>query len=138
MAKISAKNAVISVDDSAGTPRDISADCKSYEIEYGVDPLDITGFGEGSKNYTPGMRVIGVTLEVFWNKAATTGAYTVLKSIVASTSSKTVSILPETAGETLSGEYMIDKIGPKAGVDGVIELGSIHFSVMGAVAPAWA
>lgn len=138
MAKVSAKGAVINVDDNGGTPRAISPDVKSYEIEYGVDPLEVTGFTEGSHNYTPGQRVIGVTLDVFWNAAATTGAWTVLKSIIGQAASVTVTITPESGGLTLSGEYMCDGITPSGSVDGVIELGSVHFSVMGAVAPAWA
>lgn len=135
--KISAKGAVIAVDDSAGTPQTISGDVQSYEIEYGVDPLDVTGFGNGSKNYTPGLIVTGVTLTVFWNTTATTGAMTVLKGIVGSATSKTLSITPEAAASVFSGEFMCDGITPQASVDGVIELGSVHFSVMGAVAPTW-
>ena len=138
MAKISAKGAVIAVDDSSGNPQTISADVKSYEIEYAVDPVEVTGFGDGSKNFTPGQRVVGITLDVFWNKAATSGAYTVIKGIIAAAASKTVSITPESGGEALSGEFMCDGITPKGSVDGAIELGSVHFSVMGAVAPAWA
>lgn len=136
--KISAKNAVITVDDSTGSPQVITKDVKSFEIEYSVDPLEVTGFGEGSKNYVPGILVTGITLDVYWNTAATTGAFTVLKGIVGSATSKTVSITPEVGGLTFSGEFMCDGITPKGSVDGIIELGSIHFSVMGATAPAWA
>jgi hypothetical protein len=138
MAKISAKGAVIVVDDSAGAPQTISNDVSSFEIEYNVDPLEVTGFGEGSKNSVPGLRAIGVTLDVFWNSAATTGAFTVLKGIVGATTSKTISITPEGSGAVFSGEFMCDGITPGSSVDGVISLGSVHFSVMGSVAPSWA
>ena len=137
MAKVSAKSAVITVDDSGGTPRTISADVKSYEIEYAVDPLEVTGFGDGSKNYVPGQRVIGVTLDIFWNSAATTGAFTVLNGIIGQASSVTVSITPEVSGPVFSGEFMCDGLTPKGEVNGVIELGSVHFSVYGATAPSW-
>jgi hypothetical protein len=138
MAKISAKGAAISVDDSGGSPQVISSDVKSFEIEYAIDPLEVTGFGDGSKNFTPGQKVIGVTLDVFWNAAATTGAFTVLKGILGQATSVTVSITPESGGLAFSGEFMCDGITPKGEVNGVIELGSVHFSVMGSVAPAWA
>lgn len=138
MAKISAKGAVIVVDDSGGNPQTISSDVRAYEIEYAVDPLEVTGFGDGSKNFTPGLKIVGITLDVFWNKAATTGAYTVIKGIIGAAASKTVAITPESGGETLSGEFMCDGFTPKGSVDGAIELGSVHFSVMGATAPAWA
>ena len=136
--KISAKNAVIVVDDSAGTPRTISTDCVSFELEQDEGKLDITGFGEGSVNYIPGMPVYGITLDVKWNSTATTGAWTVLKSIFLSTTSKTVSITPEVGGQTLSGEFMLDAL-PVAGEPaGDLKIGSVHFSVMGSTAPAWA
>ena len=79
-----------------------------------------------------------ITLDVYWNTTATTGAMTVLKGIVGSTSSKTVSITPEVGGPVFSGEFMCDGIKPASSVDGVIMLGSVHFSVMGATAPTWA
>lgn len=138
MAKISAKGAAISVDDSGGSPQVISSDVKSFEIEYAIDPLEVTGFGDGSKNFTPGQKVIGVTLDVFWNAAATTGAFTVLKGILGQSTSVTVSITPEIGGLAFSGEFMCDGITPKGEVNGVIELGSVHFSVMGSTAPSWA
>jgi hypothetical protein len=138
MAKVSAKGAVIAVDDSGGSARTISSDVKSYEIEYAVDPLEVTGFGDGSKNYVPGQRVIGVTLDIFWNSAATTGAFTVLNGIIGQTTSVTLSITPESGGPAFSGEFMCDGITPKGEVNGVIELGSVHFSVSGATAPTWA
>lgn len=138
MAKVSAKGAVIAVDDSGGSPRTISSDVKSYEIEYAVDPLEVTGFGDGSKNYVPGQKVIGVTLDIFWNSAATTGAFTVLNAIIGQATSVTLSITPESGGPAFSGEFMCDGITPKGEVNGVIELGSVHFSVSGATAPSWA
>lgn len=136
--KISAKGAVISVDDSAGTPRAISGDVVSYEIEYSAEPLDVTGFGEGSQNFTPSLPVIGITMDVIWNTAATTGARTVLASIIGSATSKTVTIVPEAGGPSFSGEFMLDALPVSGTPVGEIKIGSVHFSVMGAVAPAWA
>lgn len=135
--KQSAKGAIIKVDDSAGSPQTISSDVKSFEIEYAVNPLEVTGFGDGSKNYTPGLPIVGITMDILWNSTATTGAYTVISGIINSSSSKTVEIQPEGSGAKLSGEFMCDGFTPKGSVDGVIELGSVHFSVMGATKPAW-
>lgn len=135
---MSAKGAVIIVDDSAGSPQTISADCESFDIQYDVDAPEVTGFTEGSHNFTPGMKIIGVTLGVIWNSAATTGAMTVLSGIVGHATSKTVSIKPDAAGLTLSGEFMCTGIHPVGTPAGAIKLGSVKFVVMGAVAPAWA
>lgn len=138
MAKISAKSAVIIVDDSGGTPRTISSDVVSYSIDYNVDSPEVTGFGDGSHNFIPGLKVVGVTLEVLWNSAATTGAYTVLSGIVGSSSSKTVSLTPEIGGPTLSGEFMLTGLTPSGAPGDAIKLGSAKFVVMGATAPSWA
>lgn len=136
--KVSAKNAVITVDDSTGTPQIISGDVMSYEIEYDVNKQDVTGFGEGAQNFIPGLPVIGLSLDVFWNTTATTGARTVLAGILGSATSKTVSVVPEPGGPTFSGEFMLDALNVSSTPDGVIKIGTTHFSVMGAVAPAWA
>ena len=138
MAKLSAKNAVIIVDDSAGSPQTISSDCVSYEIQYAVNPIEVTGFTEGSQNYIPGLKIVGVTVEALWNSAATTGAMTVLQGIVGAAASKTLSIKPESGGLTLSGEFMLEGIAVSGSPTSAITLGSCKFSVMGAVAPAWA
>ena len=66
--KISAKNAVIVIDDIGGTPRDVSIDCDSFEIEQDAGKVEVTGFTEGGKNYIPGMPVYGVTFNFIWNR----------------------------------------------------------------------
>ena len=138
MAKVSAKGAVIIVDDSVGTPRTISTDCVSFELEQDAGKIDVTGFGEGSQNFIPGLPVYGITLDVKWNTAATTGAWTVLKSIFLHATSKTVAITPEIGGQTLSGEFMLDALPVSGDPASDLKIGSVHFSVMGAVAPGWA
>ena len=135
--KISAKGAVIVVDDSSGTPRTISNDVESYEIEYSVDTPEATGMNEGSHNFTPGQYIISVTLNCFWNTTATTGAMTVLKGIVGSTTSKTLSITPESGATALSGEFLCAGIMPAGDPAGNIKLGAVKFLVMGATAPTW-
>lgn len=136
--KISAKGAVIVVDDSGGTARTVSSDCVSFELEQDAGKIDVTGFGDGSKNYIPGLPVYGITLNFLWNSTATTGARTVLQGIFLSTSSKTVAITPESGGQTLSGEFMLDGLPVKGTPDGSVEIGTVHFSVMGSTAPSWA
>jgi hypothetical protein len=139
MAKMSGKGAIITLDDSAGAPQIISADVVSYTIEYKVNAEDVTGFGEGSQNFVPGMRVTSVTLDVNSNSAATTGAWTVIRGIIGAAASKTLAIQPEGTGLTLSGEYMCEGVSVSGAAAGSpIKLGSVKFSVMGAVAPAWA
>jgi hypothetical protein len=138
MAKQSAKNAIIQVDDSGGTARNISTDCVTFDIEDAVDPLEVTGFTQGFKNNVPGIKTKGITLEVRYNSAATTGAFTVLRGILGQSSSVTVSVQPEGSGLAYSGEFMLDALPVKGSVDGLIEVGTVHFSPMGSTAPDWA
>ena len=139
MAKFSGKSAIVTVDDSAGTPRTISADVTNYDIEDGAPGQDVTGFGEGNINYIPGQKQQKITLTVLWNTAATTGAMTVLRGIVGSTTSKTVTITPEGSGLAFSGEFMCEGITPSGSADGApISLGTVSFLPMGGVAAAWA
>jgi ABC-type nitrate/sulfonate/bicarbonate transport system substrate-binding protein len=118
MAKMSGKGAIITLDDSAGAPQIISADVVSYTIEYKVNAEDVTGFGEGSQNFVPGMRVVGVTLDVNWNTAATTGAWTVIRGIIGHATSKTLVVQPEGTGLALTGEYMCEGVSPSGAAAG--------------------
>lgn len=136
--KVTGKNAVIVVDDSAGTARTISTAGNAYTIEQDAGKIDVTGFGEGSTNFIPGLPVYGVSMTLKFDATSTTGAWTVLKSIFGSTTSKTVSITPESGGQTFSGEFMLDGLNVTATPTGDIQIGQVHFSVMGSTAPAWA
>lgn len=138
MAKMSAKSAAIFIDSSGGSLQNLSADCNSFEIEQDAGAVEVTGFGEGSKNYIPGLPVIGITFNFMYNSATTSGAGTILKGILNSTTSKTVTVQPEAGATSFSGEFMLDALTVKGTPDGILELGTAHFSVMGGTAPAWA
>jgi hypothetical protein len=135
MAKITSKGGTIYVDDSGTSACNISPDVTSYTIDFTVNAEDVTGFTEGSQNFTPGMQVNKLTLNVLWNTAATTGAYTVLRGIIGQATSVTVTVTPESGGPAFSGEFMCAGIhvgGEAAGSP--ISLGSVEFFPMGAVA----
>jgi hypothetical protein len=138
MAKISAKGAAISVDNSAGAPQVISSDVESYTIDYTVGTVDVTGFGE-PQNFVPDVVINKVSMSVKWNTAATTGATTVLRTIVGHATSKTVSVTPEAAGIAFSGEFVCVGIHVEGQAQGsAIGLGTVEFLPMGAVAGSWA
>lgn len=138
MAKFSAKGAVITIDDSSGSPQDVSTDCTSFEIEEDAGALDVTGFTDGSQNFIPGLPVVGITFEFLYDTHTTSGATTILKGILNSNTSKTVTVKPESAGETLSGEFMLDAFSVSGTPAGELKLGTAHFSVMGSTKPSWA
>ena len=138
MAKFSAKGAVITIDNAAGSPQDVSTDVTSFEIQEDAGIIDVTGFSDGSKNFIPGLPVKGITFEFLYDTHTTSGATVILKGILNSSTSKTVSVTPETAGEGFSGEFLLDALTHKGTPDGSLQHGTCHFSVMGATAPAWA
>jgi len=137
MAKFSAKNAVIMIDNSAGEAQNVSTDVTSFEIEEDAGAIEVTGFSDGSKNYIPGLPVVGVTFEFLYDTATTSGATTILRGILNSATSKTVSIKPESAGLTLAGEFMLDALNTSGTPDGELKHGTAHFSVMGSTKPSW-
>jgi hypothetical protein len=138
MAKLSGSGAVITLDDSAGSPQTVSSDVKSYVIDYKYPPQSVQGFGEPD-NFIPGALVTGVTLNCWYNAAATTGIWTVVKGILNSATTKSLTIKPEAAGLTFSGEFMCDGISLGADATGKpLELGAVHFSPMGTVSPGFA
>lgn len=138
MAKTTGKNAIVTMDDSGGTARTVSADVASYSIEFTNNPEDVTGLGEGGQNFTPGLRVTKLTLEMYYNSAATTGSWTVVNGAIGSATSKTVTIQPEGTGLTLTGEGMYNMTGISGGADGTPLKFSVEVLPMGAVAWAWA
>ncbi len=138
MAKTTGKNAIVTLDDSAGTPRAISTDVNTYTIEFSANAEDVTGLTEGGQNFTPGLLVTKVSLDLFYNTAATTGSWTVVRGDIGSATSKTFTIQPEGTGLTLTYEAMVVMTGISGGSDGTpLKLG-IDLMPMGAVAPAWA
>jgi hypothetical protein len=138
MAKFSAKGCQVLIDNAAGAAQDLSTDCVSYEIQTDAGVIDVTGFSDGSKNFIPGLAVHGITFDFLYDTSTTSGATTVLRGIINSVSSKTVSVKPESAGQAFSGEFCLDNFSVKGTPDAAIQIGTVHFSVMGAVAPAWA
>jgi hypothetical protein len=138
MAKFSAKGAVITIDNAAGSPQDVSTDIISFDIEEDAGAIEVTGFGDGSKNSIPGLPVVGLTFEFLYDTHATSGATTILRGILNSATAKSVTIKPESAGTTLSGEFMLDALSTSGTPAGELKHGTCHFSVMGATKPSWA
>lgn len=98
MAKISAKGAVITI---AST--DLSSYCDSYEIDWGQQVDEVTGFGDQWKNSLAGIPIVKVILNVFWEKTATTGAFAKFKALMGTPG--TCSIVPEATGPAFSGTF---------------------------------
>jgi hypothetical protein len=133
MAKVSAKSSVITINSQI-----CSSDVMSYDIEQDAGKIDITGFGDGSVNYIPGLPVYGLTMDVKWNTAATTGMWTLLKAMWLAASGTTITIVPEVGGPTFSGVFMLDALPVSATPGSAINVGSVHFSIQGTAAATFA
>src|SRR3989304_757342 len=92
MAKLAGKWLKIYIDDSAGSPQDVSSDIDSVDIPDEYGSLDMTGFSDGGVNSSPGMPHLPIKITGKFNPTATTGLYTVLKGILGSYTSKTVTV----------------------------------------------
>ena len=130
MAKMSAKNCAITINSQT------MADAISYNINYAVDPIDVTAFTDGAHNFVAGMAVREMTIDFIWNTVATTGSFTVLQALVGSTTA--VSIAPEGSGKTFSGTFLVVNINPQATPTSDIKLGTVKFVPGSVTAPAWA
>jgi hypothetical protein len=142
MAKLAGRFLKVLIDDSGGTPRDVSADIDSVEIPDEYGELDMTGFGEGSENSAPGMPSFPVEIAGMFNPAATTGLFTVLSGIVGGYTGRTVTVqvgnnaAPTTGDREFEGEFWLSKLGISATPKGKTVI-KASFRVMGSTAPAW-
>lgn len=124
MAKVAAKGAVITINSQP-----FSTYVQNYEIDWGMEVVDVTGFADGWSNYLGGMPAVGFTLDMIWEATASTGVFPILKAMM--TTAATCSIVPESGGPSMSGSFICDGIKPTATPQGVVMMGSIHFSASG-------
>lgn len=138
MGKIAAKGCVITLEDSASAAQTISSDVTSYEIQYAVDVVEVTGMSDTVHNSIPGNAVIGVTLNCLWNTTASTGAFTVLKGILGFAEGRALTITPESGGPILTGDFMVDGFTVSGSPGGAIQMGAVHFTPYTTTAPTFA
>jgi hypothetical protein len=142
MAKLAGKFIKVLLDDTGGTARDVSSDVESVDIPDEYEELDVTGFTDGAENSIPGMPSFNVEVQGNFNPAATTGLYTVIKGIMGSYTSKTVTVqvgqnaTPTTGDPEFEGEFWCSKMTIGATPKGKVTL-TASFRPMGATAPAW-
>lgn len=75
------RSASFTIDDSGGTPRDISSTCDSLDISMPVETAEVTAFGNNSKAYINGLRDSTVSISGHFDATATTGPDTVLGGV---------------------------------------------------------
>jgi len=124
MAKTAAKNTIILINGY-----NFSTYFTSFEGEVNTNPIDVTGFTDGSQNFVPGLPSAKLAGEVLWDKDAAK-THAVLKSLPTGY----VTVIPEgyTLGnETLSLPFMQGNYNPQASISDAIKLGSLNFESYG-------
>jgi hypothetical protein len=122
--KTSAKNASILINGNL-----FSTYVTSYEAEASVEPIEATGFLDGSKNYVPGQKTAKITADMMWD-ADTDKVHDAMNALP----SGIVSIIPElaaVAGPSISLPYMQANYNPKGETSSLITIGSIGFESSG-------
>ena len=122
--KTSAKNASILINGNL-----FSTYVTSYETESSVEPIEATGFLDGSKNYVPGQQTAKVTCDMMWD-AATDKVHDAMNAL----GTGIVTIVPELAaigGNSISLPYMQANYNPKGETSSLITIGSIAFESSG-------
>src|SRR5258705_5541746 len=91
MARGHGKNLSCSVDDSAGTPRDISGHVTGVTGLPGTRALaDVTAAGDTGDKSIPGRASGSITINGWLDTAATTGSYVVLNGLRTATATSTI------------------------------------------------
>lgn len=124
MAKISAKNTVVLINGY-----NFSTFATAFETEQNVNPIEVTGFGDGCKNFVSGMNSASMKLDMFWDSAANS-----VHPVMSAFPTGVVTLIPEgyTLGkETFSLPFMQGNYSPKGSADGPLQVGSIDFMSYG-------
>jgi len=104
----------VSVDDSGGTPRDISASVTSVgTVGLTHDETDVTAYSDGVHNFTLGQPSAPIDITGVLNNTASTGAHVVFSGLVGvETATFTVTVqigikaAPTTGDPEFEGEYV--------------------------------
>ncbi len=129
----------LSVDDSAGTLRDIRNDVGSFQIATPRGVQDVTGIDKSAMERLLLLADFSITLTgVAFNDAASTGAHTVLKTVPSTSVQRTVTvtITGSVGANTLTNECIFTDYSISRGQDGALSWTSPGVLAGGAV-PTW-
>ena len=122
MAKSSGITTTLNVDDSGGTPRNISNDVLSFGLNTPRGVQDITGLDKSAIERLLLLADGQVTLTMAFNPAATTGQHTVFRTMSSSSATRTVQfVINSTPSATLSMEMICSDYSVPRAQDGSIQ-----------------
>lgn len=125
MPKVSAKDGIIVVGGY-----NIGFDAASYDTDYSIEPLDITGFGEGWQNYVPGKFTGQMSVNFFWNETAGRAN----DALLPLSAGHAVTVIPESyvlGNACLSMWATTANFSPSGGANTVLSAGNIVFQSTG-------
>ena len=133
----------VQIDDSAGTPRDLSGDLVPGSVTglgFDAPEVEMTGESDTVANFLADRLVSEITMRFIANNTATTGSTTVLNGIVQKVGTVTVQIgsggaAPTTGDLSFSGEFLC--LGAKLVPDGSRYVHEVTFKPGSSTAPAW-
>lgn len=124
MAGAHGKDSYIAIEDSAGTTlRNITPYVKSVDFNRSNDANDVTTKGAEGKAYRPGLTDGEIRLTGLWDDTASTGSYTVLKSLLGIETTVGFEWGPEGNGsgaEKASGECVLTQYDEGSPVDDMV------------------
>jgi hypothetical protein len=136
MAFTHGKDAVFSIDDAGGTPRDLSAYVDTVSGLPGARQLsEVTAFGDEGTKHIPGLQNVTFTVSGHFDSTATTGPNAVLNSLRTAASTATFEYGPEGSGSgatKFSGECWLTNYAVDASVSEKVSF-SAEFQVNGTV-----
>ena len=129
------RNAFFEVDDSGGTPRDLTAMLRETALPRTVDTAETSAFGTFDKTFVVGMREGRLTIGGMFSAAAATDVDPVLAGILGQEASVTFTYGPEgnTAGYTkYTGEAYLTSYEINAAIGDMVSLTG-EFQITGTV-----
>jgi hypothetical protein len=137
VAKSSGITTTLSLDDSAGTLRDISTSVLSFDISTPRGSADITGLDKSAIEKLLLLADATCTLNMQFDPTATTGQHTVLRTMSSSSATRTLTVLiNSTPSATLSMEMICTEYSLSRGTDGNIAATATLMLANGAL-PTW-
>ena len=129
-------------DDSAGTPRDLSADLVPGTLQGGglvFDEAEMTGVSEAVRNYLADHANSELAADFYLNDTATTGAHTVFNGMVGKVNTLTLDFgagaAPTTGDPEWNGEYLV--LQAALGITGNKPVIHVKWKPGTSAAPAW-
>lgn len=123
-----------SLDDSGGSPQAIINDVVSCEFDTPVELQETTGLDKSAFERLQLLRDFSVSFEAIFNDTATTGVWSVVKTIGTTIASRTLTMA--VSGNTLANEILLSSSSYSRSDSGEFTI-SVEGSLANGTVPAW-